>query len=104
MDELGLGYLSLGQAGNTLSGGESQRLKLALEISKPESPHTLYLFDEPTTGLHFGDVEKLLKAIFRLRDAGHSVLIIEHHPDVIATADHLIQLGPGGGKNGGRTV
>ena len=104
MDELGLGYLSLGQAGNTLSGGESQRLKLALEISKPESPHTLYLFDEPTTGLHFGDVEKLLKAIFRLRDAGHSVLIIEHHPDVIATADHLIQLGPGGGKNGGRMI
>ncbi|MFM2199269.1 MAG: excinuclease subunit UvrA [Verrucomicrobiota bacterium] len=104
MDELGLGYLSLGQAGNTLSGGESQRLKLALEISKPESPHTLYLFDEPTTGLHFGDVEKLLKAIFRLRDTGHSVLIIEHHPDVIATADHLIQLGPGGGKNGGRLI
>ncbi len=104
MDELGLGYLSLGQAGNTLSGGEAQRLKLALEISKPESPHTLYLFDEPTTGLHFGDVEKLLKAIFRLRDAGHSVLIIEHHPDVIATADHLIQLGPGGGKNGGWIV
>ena len=102
MEELGLGYLSLGQAGNTLSGGESQRLKLALEISKPTSPHTLYLFDEPTTGLHFGDVEKLLKAIFRLRDAGHSVLIIEHHPDVIAVADHLIQLGPGGGKNGGR--
>ena len=104
MDELGLGYLALGQAGNTLSGGEAQRLKLALEISKPASPHTLYLFDEPTTGLHFGDVEKLLKAIFRLRDAGHSVLIIEHHPDVIATADHLIQLGPGGGKNGGRIV
>jgi excinuclease ABC subunit A len=104
MDELGLGYLSLGQAGNTLSGGEAQRLKLALEISKPESPHTLYLFDEPTTGLHFGDVEKLLKAIFKLRDSGHSVLIIEHHPDVIATADHLIKLGPGGGKNGGRIV
>ena len=101
MEDLGLGYLALGQAGNTLSGGESQRLKLALEISKPTSPHTLYLFDEPTTGLHFGDVEKLLRAIFRLRDAGHTVLIIEHHPDVIATADHLIQLGPGGGKNGG---
>jgi len=104
MDELGLGYLSLGQAGNTLSGGEAQRLKVALEISKSTSPHTLYLFDEPTTGLHFGDVEKLLKAIFRLRDAGHSILIIEHHPDVIATADHLIQLGPGGGKNGGRLL
>ncbi len=104
MEELGLGYLSLGQAGNTLSGGESQRLKLALEISKPTSPHTLYLFDEPTTGLHFGDVEKLLKAIFRLRDAGHSVIIIEHHPDVIAAADHLIKLGPGGGKNGGKLI
>jgi excinuclease ABC subunit A len=104
MDELGLGYLALGQAGNTLSGGEAQRLKLAVEISKPSSPHTLYLFDEPTTGLHFGDVEKLLTAIFKLRDAGHSILIIEHHPDVIATADHLIQLGPGGGKNGGRLV
>ena len=104
MDELGLGYLSLGQAGNTLSGGESQRLKLALEIAKPTSPHTLYLFDEPTTGLHFDDVEKLLAAIFRLRDAGHSVLIIEHHPDIIATADHLITLGPGGGKNGGRLL
>lgn len=104
MDELGLGYLALGQPGNTLSGGEAQRLKLALELSKPSSPHTLYLFDEPTTGLHFGDVEKLLTAIFKLRDAGHSIIIIEHHPDVIATADHLIQLGPGGGKNGGRLV
>ncbi len=104
MDELGLGYLALGQAGNTLSGGEAQRLKLALELSKPSSPHTLYLFDEPTTGLHFGDVEKLLTAIFQLRDAGHSIIIIEHHPDVIATADHLIQLGPGGGINGGRLV
>ena len=104
MEELGLGYLSLGQAGNTLSGGESQRLKLALEIAKPTSPHTLYLFDEPTTGLHFGDVEKLLKAIFKLRDAGHTIVIIEHHPDVIAVADHLITLGPGGGKNGGRLV
>ncbi len=104
MDELGLGYLALGQAGNTLSGGEAQRLKLAVELSKPSSPHTLYLFDEPTTGLHFGDVEKLLTAIFKLRDAGHSILIIEHHPDVIATADHLIQLGPGGGKHGGRLI
>ena len=104
MEELGLGYLSLGQAGNTLSGGEAQRLKLAFEISKPTSPHTLYLFDEPTTGLHFGDVEKLLAAIFKLRDAGHSIIIIEHHPDVIATADHLIQLGPGGGKNGGSLI
>jgi excinuclease ABC subunit A len=104
MDDLGLGYLALGQAGNTLSGGEAQRLKLALELSKPESPHTFYLLDEPTTGLHFGDVEKLLHAIFRLRDAGHSILIIEHHPDVISCADHLIELGPGGGKNGGQQM
>ncbi len=104
MDQLGLGYLSLGQAANTLSGGESQRLKLSLELSKPTAPHTLYLFDEPTTGLHFGDVEKFLTAIFQLRDSGHTVLIIEHHPDVIAVADHLITLGPGGGKNGGRII
>lgn len=104
IEELGLGYLALGQPGNTLSGGEAQRLKLALELSKPTSPHTLYLFDEPTTGLHFADVEKLLKAIFKLRDAGHSIIIIEHHPHVISTADHLITLGPGGGKNGGKLL
>ncbi|MEY3394142.1 MAG: excinuclease subunit UvrA [Verrucomicrobiota bacterium] len=104
MDELGLDYLTLGQAGNTLSGGEAQRLKLALELSKPPSPHTLYLLDEPTTGLHFGDVDKLLTAIFKLRDAGHTILLIEHHPDVIAHADHLIRLGPGGGKHGGRLM
>ena len=113
MDELGLGYLALGQAGNTLSGGEAQRLKLSKILSSSSlitnnpisnNRSALLIFDEPTTGLHFGDVEKLLTAIFKLRDAGHSILIIEHHPDVIATADHLIQLGPGGGKNGGRLV
>lgn len=109
MDELGLGYLALGQPGNTLSGGESQRLKLSQLLAASSSPlqspgSTLLIFDEPTTGLHFGDVEKLLKAIFKLRDSGHSIVIIEHHPDIIATADHLIQLGPGGGKNGGRLL
>ncbi|MGE9271094.1 MAG: excinuclease ABC subunit UvrA, partial [Verrucomicrobiales bacterium] len=104
LDELGLGYLSLGQQANTLSGGEAQRLKLAVELSKASTGHTFYFFDEPTTGLHFGDVDRLLVAFRRLRSAGHTVLVVEHHLDVIGAADYVFDLGPGGGCEGGRLV
>lgn len=104
LEDLGLGYLQLGQAANTLSGGEAQRLKIAVELARPQAPHTLYLFDEPTTGLHFGDVNRLLNAFLRLRDAGHSILVVEHHLDVIRAADWVIELGPGGGQHGGSLV
>jgi len=102
--EVGLGYVRLGQSGTTLSGGEAQRIKLSAELSRRATGHTLYILDEPTTGLHFHDVAKLLDVLFKLRNAGNTLLIIEHNLDVIKTADWVIDLGPEGGLGGGRIV
>ena len=104
LDAVGLGYLKLGQAANTLSGGEAQRLKLSLELSRKQNGRTLYLLDEPTTGLHWLDIQKLLDLLFKLRDAGNSLVVIEHNLDVIRLADHIIEVGPTGGKSGGRLI
>ncbi|HEV3040985.1 MAG TPA: excinuclease ABC subunit UvrA [Candidatus Angelobacter sp.] len=104
LDDVGLGYIKLGQSAVTLSGGEAQRMKLAKELSKRQTGRTLYLLDEPTTGLHFDDVNKLLEVIHRLTDLGNSIVIIEHNLDVIRNADWIIDLGPEGGEEGGRIV
>uniref|UniRef100_UPI0039E25CA9 ATP-binding cassette domain-containing protein n=1 Tax=Azonexus sp. TaxID=1872668 RepID=UPI0039E25CA9 len=102
--DVGLSYITLGQSATTLSGGEAQRVKLALELSKRDTGRTLYILDEPTTGLHFADIELLLKVLHRLADHGNTIVVIEHNLDVIKTADWLIDLGPEGGAGGGRIL
>jgi excinuclease ABC subunit A len=102
--DVGLAYVRLGQSATTLSGGEAQRVQLSPELSKRDTGRTLYILDEPTTGLHFHDIKLLLEVLHRLRDAGNTVVVIEHNLDVIKTADWIIDLGPEGGDGGGQIV
>ena len=102
--DVGLDYIKIGQSATTLSGGEAQRIKLSKELSKRSTGKTLYILDEPTTGLHFEDVNKLLKILHTLVDEGNTVIVIEHNLDVIKTADHIIDLGPLGGEKGGNII
>ena len=104
LEEVGLGYLRLGQPATTLSGGEAQRIKIAAHLSSHSGERLLYILDEPTTGLHFDDIAKLLTAFKKLLEAGHTLLVIEHNLDVIKTADYIIDLGPEGGEDGGTIV
>jgi len=102
--DVGLSYIHLGQSATTLSGGEAQRVKLARELSKRDTGSTLYILDEPTTGLHFHDIQQLLDVLHRLRDHGNTIVVIEHNLDVIKTADWIIDMGPEGGDKGGTLV
>jgi excinuclease ABC subunit A len=102
--DVGLSYIRLGQSATTLSGGEAQRVKLSRELSKRDTGQTLYILDEPTTGLHFHDIAQLLDVLHRLRDAGNTIVVIEHNLDVIKTADWIVDLGPEGGGGGGLVV
>jgi excinuclease ABC subunit A len=104
MSDVGLSYIKLGQSATTLSGGEAQRIKLSKELSKRDTGQTLYILDEPTTGLHFQDIEQLLAVLHRLRDHGNTIVVIEHNLDVIKTADWVIDLGPEGGDRGGEII
>ena len=104
MEEVGLSYLKLGQSVATLSGGEAQRLKLAKELGGKQKKHMLYILDEPTTGLHFQDIEKLLLIFRKLVDAGHTLYIIEHNTDIIRASDWIVDIGPEGGTGGGKIV
>jgi excinuclease ABC subunit A len=104
LNDVGLGYMQLGQSSTTLSGGEAQRVKLAAELGKTSTGHTLYLLDEPTTGLHFADIHNLLNVLQRLCDLGNTVVVIEHNLDVIKIADYIIDLGPEGGQAGGEVI
>jgi excinuclease ABC subunit A len=102
--EVGLSYICLGQAATTLSGGEAQRVKLSRELSKRDTGKTLYILDEPTTGLHFQDIKQLLSVLHHLRDQGNTIVVIEHNLDVVKTADWIVDLGPEGGSGGGNII
>jgi excinuclease ABC subunit A len=104
LQDVGLGYITLGQHSTTLSGGEAQRVKLSTELSKRDTGQTIYILDEPTTGLHFQDVQMLINVLNRLVERGNTVLVIEHNMDIIKVADHIIDLGPEGGSGGGMII
>ncbi|MCX6112092.1 MAG: ATP-binding cassette domain-containing protein, partial [Proteobacteria bacterium] len=104
LNDVGLGYLKLGQSATTLSGGESQRIKLSRELVKRTEGKTLYILDEPTTGLHFDDIKKLIHVLHQLRDQGNTIIVIEHNLEVIKTSDYIIDLGPEGGEHGGEII